>query len=56
MGSEIQLLREDIAAMAGCTESTAIRTIIDFRKRKIIQTGWKRFKILSPEKLKALLS
>lgn len=56
MGTDISLLREDIAAMAGCTPSTAIRTIIDFRKRKIIQTGWKKFKILSPEKLKSLLS
>jgi CRP-like cAMP-binding protein len=56
MGPDIQLLREDIAAMAGCTESTAIRVIISFRKRKIIQTGWKKFKILSPEKLKALLT
>jgi CRP-like cAMP-binding protein len=56
MGPDIQLLREDIAAMAGCTASTAVRTIIGFRKHKIIQTGWKRLKIVSPEKLKALLS
>lgn len=56
MGPEIQLLREDIAAMAGCTESTAIRTIIGFRKKKIIQTGWKKFKVIDSQKLKALLS
>ncbi len=56
MGSEIQLLREDIAAMAGCTESTAVRILIDFRKKKIIQTGWKKFKIVSLDKLKRLLS
>jgi CRP-like cAMP-binding protein len=56
MGHDIQLLREDIAAMAGCTASTAVRTIIEFRKRKIVQTGWKKLKIVSPEKLKALLS
>lgn len=56
MGKDIPLLREDIAAMAGCTNSTAVRTIIDLRKRKIIQAGWKKLKILSPEKLKDLLS
>lgn len=56
MGMEIQLSRDDIAAMAGCTESTAVRTLIDFRKKKIIQTGWKYLKIISPQKLKALLS
>lgn len=56
MGPEILLLRGDIAAMAGCTESTAIRILIDFRKKKIIQTAWKKLTILSPEKLKALLS
>lgn len=56
MGPDIQLLREDIAAMAGCTHSTAVRTLIDFRKLKIIQTGWKKLKILSPEKLKSRLS
>ena len=55
MGPEIQLLREDIAEMAGCTESTAVRILIGFRKKKIIQTGWKKFKIISPEKLKTLL-
>lgn len=56
MGAEIHLLREDIAAMAGCTESTAVRTIIDFRKKKILATAWKKIKIISPMKLKALLS
>ncbi len=56
MGADIQLLREDIAAMAGCTPSTAVRTLIHFRKMKIIQTGWKKLKIISAEKLKTHLS
>ena len=55
MGAEIPLLREDIAAMAGCTPSTAVRTIIVLRKKKILQTGWKKIKILSAEKLKSTL-
>jgi hypothetical protein len=49
-------LREDIAAMAGCTESTAIRILIDFRKKKIVQTGWKKLTVVSPQKLQALLA
>lgn len=56
MGPEIQLLREDIAAMAGCTESTAVRILIDYRKKKIIETAWKKLKIVSPDKLKRLLA
>lgn len=55
MGPDIQLLREDIAAMAGCTPSTAVRTIIDLRKKKILQTAWKKIKIISPSKLKSLI-
>ncbi len=56
MGPDLQLLREDIAAMAGCTSTTAVRTLIAFRKEKMIQTGWKKIRVTSPEKLKALLS
>ena len=55
IGAEIPLVRADIAAMAGCTEATAIRTIINFRKKKIIETAWKHFKIVSPDKLKSLI-
>jgi CRP-like cAMP-binding protein len=56
MGPDLQLLREDIAAMAGCTPTTAVRTLIAFRKMKLIQTGWKKIKVISPQKLKAILT
>ena len=54
MGAELRVRREDIAEIAGCSAETAIRTIADFRKKRLVATGWKRVTLLDPARLKAL--
>ncbi|HAH07166.1 MAG TPA: hypothetical protein DCM05_11710 [Elusimicrobia bacterium] len=46
LGRELRLRREDVAEMAGTTPETAIRTLVEFRRRKLITTGWKRITLL----------
>lgn len=54
MGRTLDLRREEIAELVGCTQETAIRTLIGLRKKKLIASGWKRITVLEPECLKAL--
>lgn len=54
IGRELPILREDIAEMAGTTQETAIRCLINLRKKKLINSRWKRITVLEPERLKAL--
>jgi CRP-like cAMP-binding protein len=53
LGKELRVSREDIAEMAGCTPETAIRVLVDFRKKKLIASGWKRITLVDPAALKA---
>lgn len=54
VGKDLPILRGDIAEMAGTSEETAIRCLIDLRRRKLISSRWKRITVLQPERLKAL--
>lgn len=54
MGKDLPIKREDIAEMAGSTEGTAIRTLANFRKQKLIASGWKRVTVLNPSGLQTL--
>lgn len=54
IGKDLPVRREDIAEMAGSTEGTAIRTLADFRKQKLISSGWKRITVLNPSGLQTL--
>lgn len=54
LGKDLSVRREDIAELTGCTEGTAIRTLADFKRRRLISSGWKRLSILEPRRLKAL--
>ncbi|MHB2026139.1 MAG: Crp/Fnr family transcriptional regulator [Elusimicrobiota bacterium] len=56
VGKDIAVRREDIAEMTGATQETAIRVLSEFRRRKLIASGWKRISVLQAEKLKALSS
>ena len=49
-------IREDISEMSGTTEETAIRVLSDFRKKKLIISGWKKITVLNPEKLEKYAS
>lgn len=54
VGRTLDIRREEIAELVGCTPETAIRTLIGLRKKKLIASGWKRITILEPDRLKAL--
>ena len=54
LGKNVEIRREDIAEMVGSTPETAIRTLIDFRKKKLIASGWKKITVLDYAGLKAL--
>ncbi len=56
VGKDLAILREDVAEMSGSTQETAIRVLAEFRRKKIISSGWKKISILRPEKLAALYS
>jgi len=56
MGKELPLRREDVAEMSGVTPETVIRALAEFRRKKMIASGWKRITVLKPEKLKELYS
>jgi len=55
MGEVLSIRREDISELAGCSPETAIRTLIAFRQRGIISSGWKRVTILDPSRLRKLI-
>ncbi|OGR75164.1 MAG: hypothetical protein A2X40_01425, partial [Elusimicrobia bacterium GWC2_65_9] len=55
MGAVLPVRREDIAEIAGCSQATAIRTLVAFRKRGIISSGWKRVTILDTRRLLKLI-
>ena len=50
------LRRQDIAELAACTPETAMRTLANFKKNKIISSGWKRVTILDNERLNKIAS
>lgn len=54
--NEINILREDLAALAGTAKETAIRTLADFKAEKIINIRESVITILQVEKLKNLPS
>jgi CRP-like cAMP-binding protein len=54
LGKDLRVRREDIAEMVGTTLETAIRTLVDFRNKKLISSGWKRISILDAAALKTL--
>lgn len=54
MGATLDLRREEVAELVGCTPETAIRTMVGLRKKKLIASGWKRITVLEPSRLKAL--
>ncbi|OGS05878.1 MAG: hypothetical protein A3G41_07660 [Elusimicrobia bacterium RIFCSPLOWO2_12_FULL_59_9] len=54
MGNDLPVRREDIAELSGCTQETAIRTLVDFRNKKLLSSGWKKIVVLKPDRLKAL--
>ena len=56
MGRNMPLRRQDIAELAACTPETAMRTLANFKKNKIISSGWKRVTILDNERLNKIAS
>ncbi len=56
MGRNMPLRRQDIAELAACTPETAMRTLANFKKNKIISSGWKRVTILDNERLNKISS
>jgi len=54
IGKDLPVRREDVAEMAGSTVGTSIRTLADFRKQKLISSGWKRITVLNPSGLQKL--
>ncbi len=56
VGKDLAITREDISEMSGTTEETAIRVLSDFRKKKLIISGWKKITVLNPEKLEKYAS
>jgi CRP-like cAMP-binding protein len=54
-GDEVRIRREDVAELAGCIPETAIRVLSDFKKRGLIQTGWKRISLKNRTGLGLLL-
>lgn len=53
LGPELRVRREDIAELVGSTPETAIRALVEFRKKKLIASGWKRITLLDIGALKA---
>ncbi len=56
MGRDLAVRREDVAEMSGTTPETVIRTLAEFRRKKIVSSGWKKITVLKPEKLAELYS
>jgi CRP-like cAMP-binding protein len=54
-GPTLPFTRQSIAEMANTTPESAIRALIEFRRRGIIKTGWKRITLEKPAVLRALL-
>lgn len=54
MGMELSLRRQDLAELATCTPETAIRTLVNFRKKKLVSSAWKCVTILDIGRLKLL--
>lgn len=54
VGKDLPILREDVAEMAGTTQETAIRVLVDLRKKKLIASRWKRITVENPARLKAI--
>ncbi|MDE2293590.1 MAG: Crp/Fnr family transcriptional regulator [Elusimicrobia bacterium] len=54
IGRELPILREDVAELAGTSQETAIRVLIELRRKKLIASRWKRITVLHPERLKVL--
>lgn len=52
-GKELKLLRQDLAEIAGCNFSTAVRTLTELKRRGIVSSGWKRIRVLRPDALAA---
>jgi CRP-like cAMP-binding protein len=53
-GPTLPFTRQELAEMAGTTTETAIRTIIQFKKMRIIETTRGKITITAPDRLKAL--
>ena len=53
-GSVIQLLREDLAALAGTAKETLIRTLTDFKNEGLVEINGGLVMVLQVEKLRAL--
>ncbi len=56
LGKNMELRRQDIAELAACTPETAMRTLGDLKRNKIISSGWKRVTILDSERLSKIAS
>ncbi len=54
VGKELPILREDVAEMAGTSPETAVRCMIELRRKRLIASRWKRITVLDPDRLKAL--
>lgn len=54
VGKDLPILREDVAEMAGTSAETAVRCMIELRRKKLIASRWKRITILDAERLMAL--
>lgn len=54
VGKDLPILREDVAEMAATSSETAVRCMIELRRKKLIASRWKRITILDADRLKAL--
>lgn len=54
-GDVLPFTRQSIAEMASTTPESTIRTLIQFRKRGLIRTAWKKVVLRKPSELKSLL-
>ena len=53
VGKELPIRREDVADMAATTQETAIRVLVDLRKKGLIASRYKSINVLRPARLKA---
>lgn len=53
--SVARLRREDVAELAGCIPETAIRVLSSFKRRRWIETGWRRIALRDARALRSLV-
>lgn len=54
--TEINLSRADLASYVGSVKETVVRTLQEFRRRKIVETNGRKIKVLRPDELRTIVN